>query len=459
MRIGILCHASCGGSGRVATELSKELARRGHQVHLFAHTPPFGLGAVPGLTLHTLWPEARQHPADLYTQWRPDEEEALVSRIVEVTRRERLDLLHFHYAVPFAWLAQAVRTRLGPRWHPGVPPIVGTLHGTDVLVHGQAGVTAARLRAALLTADVLTAVSYNLALLARQVFCLQATPQIIPNFIDPARFQAAPRPAGRPILLHMSNFRAIKSPQRLVGIFDQIRAEVDAEMWLVGDGPELADVRALLDGAGHRADVRYWGLQRDVRGLVAQASLLLVTSDYESFCLAALEAMASGVPVLATRVGGLPEVVMDGHSGLLLPPDDLGAFARAGVALLRDEPRRLAMRQAAVRQAHRFATARIVPLYESLYANLVMTGPRRVAPLPGLAGYGAGRPVYEEGSRCEQWLRCWLRPVGQRFWRSEGRTYRWTPSAPGCARPRWATFEQRWGWMPRCWSVLSSRST
>src|SRR5690349_12468519 len=210
MRIGIICHAGCGGSGRVATELSKELARRGHQVHLFTHTPPFGQGfARPGLTLHVLLPQARPggHPADLYTAWLPSEEQALVERIVAVTRRERLDLLHFHYAVPFAWLAAAVRQRLGR----AAPPIVGTLHGTDVITHGRDGVTGPRLRAALSTMDALTAVSQNLALLARKVLNLAQAPQVIPNFIDPARFRAAPRRSGRPVILHVSNFRAIKS--------------------------------------------------------------------------------------------------------------------------------------------------------------------------------------------------------------------------------------------------------
>jgi N-acetyl-alpha-D-glucosaminyl L-malate synthase BshA len=368
MRIGILCHASCGGSGRVATELSKELVRRGHQVHLFTHTPPFGQGlARPGLVLHTLRPHAAPgaHSADLYTAWLPAEEQGLVAQIVAVARRERLDLLHFHYAVPFAWIAGAVHDQLGR----AAPPIVGTLHGTDVLVHGQPGVLGARLRAGLSTVDALTAVSDNLARLARDTLRLAAFPEVIPNFIDPARFQATTRPAGRPILLHISNFRAIKSPQRLAHIFSGIRAKLDAELWLVGDGPELPAVRALLAQAGHTADVRYWGLQREVSAIVPQASLLLVTSDYESFCLAALEAQACGVPVLATRVGGLPEVVAHGTSGLLLPPDDLAAFAREGVALLTDAPRYQAMTQAAVRQARRFATERIIPQYEALYAR------------------------------------------------------------------------------------------
>ena len=399
MRIGILCHAGCGGSGRVATELGKELARRGHQVHLFSHTPPFGQGpGVPGLVLHPLLPHAQPgaHPADLYTAWPPAEEQRLVEQVIAVTRRERLDVLHFHYAVPFAWLAQAVREGLRARGHPAAPPIVGTLHGTDVLVQGQTGATAARLRTALTAADALTAVSHNLAQLARQVFHLAAGPEVIPNFIDLARFRPTPRPGGRPILLHVSNFRAIKSPQRLVDIFGQIRARLDAELWLVGEGPELPAVRALVARAGLTADVRYWGLQPDVSAIVPRATLLLVTSDYESFCLAALEALACGVPVLAGRVGGLPEVVEHGSSGLLLPPADLAAFAEQGYGLLSDPARHQAMAQAAVRQAQRFATARIIPRYEALYGRLIRAAAHQAAPICAQAVYPVEWPVLEE---------------------------------------------------------------
>ena len=154
-------------------------------------------------------------------------------------------------------------------------------------------------------------------------------------------------------------------------------------------------MRALLTQAGHTADVRYWGLQRDVSPIVRQAALLLVTSDYESFCLAALEAQACGVPVLATRVGGLPEVVAHGSSGLLLPPDDPAAFARAGVALLTDETHYQAMAQAATAQALRFATDRIIPQYEALYARLVHGGSPWTVPGPERAGVPAGLALVE----------------------------------------------------------------
>jgi N-acetyl-alpha-D-glucosaminyl L-malate synthase BshA len=370
MRIGILCHASFGGSARVATELGKELARRGRQVHLFSHTPPFGRwDAVSRLALHTLRPEpiASRHPADLYTNWQPEEEQALVNRIVEVACQEGLDLLHFHYAVPFAWIAQAVRQRLGR----AAPRIVGTLHGTDVITHGRVPDTALRLRRALNGADTLTAVSDSFARLSQEVLHLARLPQVIPNFINLARFRPSQRLGGRPVILHVSNFRSIKNPQRIVQIFQKIRQQMEAELWLVGDGPEMALVKALLRQAGLELDVRYWGLQRDVAPIVAQADLLLVTSEYESFSLVALEAMACGVPVLATKVGGLPEVVRHGESGFLLPPDELDGFSTHAVAILSDKARHQAMARAATEQAQHFATSRIIPLYEACYHTLL----------------------------------------------------------------------------------------
>jgi N-acetyl-alpha-D-glucosaminyl L-malate synthase BshA len=369
MRIGILCHASFGGSARVATELGKELAQREHQVHLFTHTPPFGWWeATPGITLHTLRSEAvpGHHPADLYTCWQPEEEQALVNRIVEVACHEELDVLHFHYAVPFAWIAQAVRQRLGR----ATPRIIGTLHGTDVITHGRFSDTSLRLRQALDAVDALTTVSDSFAMLSQEVLQLARLPQVIPNFIDPARFRPTRRTNARPRILHISNFRAIKSPQRIAHIFHRIRQQVEAELWLVGDGPGLTVVQALLEQAGLAADVRYWGLQLDVAPIVPQADLLLITSEYESFSLVALEAMACGVPVLATKVGGLPEVVRHGETGFLLPPDDLDAFARCAIAILADEVRQRTMAAAAIEQARRFASSRIIPLYEACYANL-----------------------------------------------------------------------------------------
>lgn len=402
MRIGILCHASFGGSARVATELGKELARRGHQIQLFSHTTPFGAWEdIPGIQLHPLWSEpiAGRHPAELYTRWQPEEVQAQVQCMLAVAQHEGLDILHFHYAVPFAEMALAVRQRLGP----AAPIIIGTLHGTDVITHGRLPDLAPRLRQALNAADAITTVSNSFATLAQEILHLDRMPKVIPNFIDLTRFQPGVRTNNRPILLHVSNFRAIKNPRSIVTIFQQIREQIDAELWLVGDGPELPGVKKLLQQTRLEADVCYWGLQRDVIPIMSQANLLLVTSEYESFCMVALEAMACGVPVLAPDVGGLPELIRHGESGFLAPPDQLDILSAHAITLLTEPVRYQAMTNAVIRQAQRFASAQIIPIYEACYHNLLHKRAARSRPraparsLPRTMRRHAGNVTYGSG--------------------------------------------------------------
>jgi N-acetyl-alpha-D-glucosaminyl L-malate synthase BshA len=395
MRIGIMCLASMGGSARVAVQLAAQLAQRGHAVHLFARHAPFGdLGYVPGLTLHTVLPnpEADLNPGQLDAEWPIWESRAFLAGLVDIVAEHGLEVLHFHYGVPFAFLAAEARRALGR----AAPAIVGTLHGTDVTHFGRDPVIGPRLAHALRGADALTSVSFSHARLAVEVLRLPAWPRVIPNCIDlslfrPARSLPSHLPEDRKaIIAHVSNFRPVKESAAAAGIFLELRREIQAELWLIGDGPDMGAARSLLQASDFNGDVHYWGAQHLVAPALVQADLLLVTSRYESFCLAALEAMACGVPVVAPHVGGLPEVVRDGSSGLLFPPGDYAAAARMAIILLTDPARRAAMRQAAVRHAARFGYAQVVPQYEDLYRGLLARGSRRPAVFPAAHWNGRG---------------------------------------------------------------------
>jgi N-acetyl-alpha-D-glucosaminyl L-malate synthase BshA len=390
MRIGIMCLSGMGGSTQIATQLAAQLARRGHRVHLFARTTPAGAEIhAQGVTLHTVIPdlEPHIHPASLYLDWPAADLDVFLSHILSVVATEGLDVLHFHYAVPFAFLATEVRRRLGR----AAPLLIGTLHGTDVSIVGRDPVRGPDLARTLAGLDALTTVSASHAALAARLFGLSAPPLVIPNFVNLATFKPERHRPGagvslppRPRIVHVSNFRPVKDPQSMARIFLEIRKAMGAELWLIGEGPEMPAVRSILQQAGAEKDVRYWGLHCDVAHTLAQTHLLLMTSLSESFCLAALEAMACGVPVLAPHVGGLPEVVVPGATGYLFPPGDGAVAARLAVSLLSDQTRHGAMSAAAVRRAARFGYERVVPVYEDLYARLLARRsrrmPRRVRP-------------------------------------------------------------------------------
>ncbi len=371
-----MCHSSIGGSSRIATDLAIALAKKKHSVHLFTLSTPFGhWDTVEGLTRHQTMPSnaANTAPADLHINWSPEEIQDYLCDILEVISTDGLDVLHFHYALPFAFIAAEVKRLCGP----ASPLLVGTLHGTDVSIHGRNPFTRPRLAQALQRMDALTTVSADHAQLAANVLGLPSSPRVIPNFVDLSRFHPArngqarsPIPS-RPKITHVSNFRPVKQTQSVAKIFLELSKRIDSELWLVGDGEELDKVKQLLRQGGVEDRVRYWGLQQDVPALLAQSDMLLMTSLAESFCLTALEAMACGVPVLATRVGGVPEVVLDGQTGILVESGDHGAAVREAVGLLSDPFRHGMMRAAAIRRASRFGRHRIVPMYEALYHELL----------------------------------------------------------------------------------------
>jgi L-malate glycosyltransferase len=375
MKIGIMCHSSCGGSTRVATELAKELSRRGHRVHLFTQKVPFGYcNSSNGVVLHTTTPDHKNnhHPADLYTSWTDKEIEAFKTRVLEVAATDKLDVLHFHYAVPFGFVAAEIKQRM----RQAAPLLVGTLHGTDVSVYGNDPVKGPKLAQALTHMDLLTTVSANHARLSADVFGLPKQPEVVSNFVDLLKFRPRKNrkldstPRSRPKIAYISNFRPVKDPQSMAHIFLGIRKQIDSELWLIGDGPEMETVKTIFKESEFENDVTYWGIQKQVVPILAQADLLLVTSLYESFSLAALEAMACGVPVLAPKVGGIPEVVVDGKTGFLYPADEHSHAVNIAVKLLSEPDIRKNTINEAILHSHNFDINNAVSMYEDFYLSM-----------------------------------------------------------------------------------------
>jgi N-acetyl-alpha-D-glucosaminyl L-malate synthase BshA len=374
MRIGIMCHASFGGSARVATELAIGLASRNHQVHLFTRTLPFGRwDPGNGVCVHTAVPEWANgaHPANLVTSWSETELNTFIAHIARVVVQEKLEVLHFHYAVPFAEATLKVQRYLEPQG----PVLLGTLHGTDVSIHGRSAEVGPRLSRLLSQVEALTTVSNAYAQLASEVFQLAELPRVIPNFVDLTRFHPQlpieRKKQTRPRLIHISNFRPVKDAKSMARIFVDLRKRMDVALWLVGDGPEMSTVEKMLCQHGVENDVLYWGLQREVSPILAQADLLLLTSLNESFSLVALEAMACGVPIVSTDVGGIPEVVVHGETGMLFSQGDHEGAVKLAFEILSDPARHQQMRHAAIQHAQQFDREQIIPRYEALYREML----------------------------------------------------------------------------------------
>ncbi|MBN9386709.1 MAG: N-acetyl-alpha-D-glucosaminyl L-malate synthase BshA [Chloroflexi bacterium] len=370
LRVGMICHSSCGGSSKVAFELARQLARRDHQVHFFSQYQPFGFTSDnPNLMTHFFqakW-QPDLHPSQLKTEWNNAEQEQFLRCLTEVIERDGLDILHFHYAIPFAFLVVELKRRLGGK----CPVLIGTLHGTDVSIFGTYPEYAWKLKIALEQVDCLTTVSTSHAELASRLLEIEP-PLVIPNFLDLADYRPQPKLTRRkrPRLIHISNFRPVKAPHEMISIFTRILEQIEAELWLVGDGPGLEELKPRFEEQGLTGKIRFWGLQEKVAPILAQADLLLMTSVAESFCLVALEAMACGVPVLATHVGGVPEVVKHAETGYLYTAGDHEQAVEYGTKLLSDATLHRQFAQASLVQARKFDQSRVIGLYEQLYVSI-----------------------------------------------------------------------------------------
>jgi N-acetyl-alpha-D-glucosaminyl L-malate synthase BshA len=377
MRIGIVCYASLGGSGIVATELARHLAQRGHEIHVFSSDIPFRLReAADGVQVHRV--TGPEYP--LFRE--PQYLLALATRIVEVAKERALDIVHAHYAVPHATAAWMAREMLSASPGSRVPRLVTTLHGTDITLVGSDPSYAAAVAFSINRSDAVTAVSRSLRDSTCAAFPIRPAVHVIYNFLDCDAFQRTFDPRLRAqlcppdryeaLLVHMSNFRPVKRVDAVVEIFRRVRERVRARLVLAGDGPDASKAQLQIDAHGLRDDVEIIPAQQSVVPLLSVADLFLLPSEQESFGLAALEAMACEVPVVASRVGGLPEVVEHGVSGFLHPPGDLAAMAESAIALLEDPAaRRRAGQMARVAATSRFCANEIVPQYEALYRDLL----------------------------------------------------------------------------------------
>jgi L-malate glycosyltransferase len=368
LRVGIVCYPTFGGSGVVATELGRELATRGHDVHFVTYGLPVRFGDGFG-NLHHHEVVVSDYPLFEY----PPYETVLASRLVDVTLNERLDLLHVHYAIPHASAAFMAREILRTR---GVrTPFITTLHGTDITLVGKDPSFASVITFAIHASDAVTAVSRSLRDDTYAHFDVTREIEVIPNFIDVERYapmagDAARRafaPNGEPIVLHVSNFRPVKRPCDVVRTFARVREHVDAKLLLVGDGPERHAVETLSRELGTRAHTHFLGKVTDVERVYGLADVFVLPSETESFGLAALEAMAAGVPVVSTDRGGLSEVNVHGDTGFLSPVGDVESLARHVLHILRDPDEHARLRAGARAQAERFRARTIVPRYEELY--------------------------------------------------------------------------------------------
>mgnify|MGYP006422146819 CR=1 FL=1 len=368
MRIGIVCYPTYGGSGVLATELGKSLADTGHQVHFITYTQPVRLEHY-GSNLYFHEVNVVQYPLFEY----PNYELALISKLIEVARNQSLDVLHVHYAIPHAMAAYMARQILASE---GIRlPVVTTLHGTDISLVGKDPAYVPSVTFSINQSNVVTAVSRYLRDDTYQHFSVNRKIEVVPNFIDTQRFyrrnmehfKRAIAPENEFILVHISNFRKVKRIPDIIYTFAEIRKKVNAKLLLAGDGPERSTAEKLCRELGLCEEMRFLGKISAVEELLSVGDLFFLPSETESFGLSALEAMACGVPVIASNAGGLPEVVEHGQSGFIAEVGDVPSMAAFALSILEDTQTLEKFRIDAVLRARQFELSRIRPLYEHTY--------------------------------------------------------------------------------------------
>jgi N-acetyl-alpha-D-glucosaminyl L-malate synthase BshA len=373
MKIGITCYPTYGGSGAVATELGLELARRGHEVHFITYDSPFRLrGYTERVFFHQVDTRMGRYPLFDHFPYTL----ALASKQHEVVLREELDLLHVHYAIPHATTAYLAREML-KRDRP--VQVITTLHGTDITLVGQEASFYAITKFSIEQSDGVTAVSNYLRDETYRAFgCGMCDIRVVPNFVNLQEYRPGEpgcrgkvAPEGHKVISHVSNFREVKRVKDVIRVVARVRRAMPATLVMIGDGPERVDAENEARDLAVMEDVRFLGRLDSVASLLQASDLFILPSQTESFGLAALEAMACGAPVVATRAGGLPEVIDDGVNGILEPVGSVEAMGRRAVELLRDPEKYADMRAAALAKAEQFSANSIVPLYEAFYGEVL----------------------------------------------------------------------------------------
>ncbi len=371
MRIGIICYPSYGGSGVLATELGKRLALRGHQVHFISYDRPFKLDRFhENIYYHEV--EVIDYPLFKF----PPYMMALASKIAEVSKWANLDLIHVHYAIPHSVSAFLAKQLVKDKRL----PILTTLHGTDITIVGHEPQFYDITKFSIEESDLVTAVSSSLKEETTKIFKLDKEIRVIYNFVNPEEYHRLSMPGLRErfaepaekLIIHVSNFRPVKRLKDVVDVFSLIKKEIPAKLLMVGDGPDGSAIHQYINSIGLSESVWFLGKQERVIELLSISDLCLLPSEKESFGLVALEAMACGVPVVASDTGGLPEVIRDGETGYLLPVGDTKSMAKKALLVLQTEGLWQEMsHRGRLFAANNFHIDRIVEEYEKVYRELL----------------------------------------------------------------------------------------
>jgi L-malate glycosyltransferase len=372
MKIGIVCYPTFGGSGVVATELGKALALKGHEIHFITYRQPVRLDVfLANIFYHEV--TIKDYSLFDYAPY----ELNLVSKMVSVIKKEKLDLLHVHYAIPHASAAYTTKQILASE---GIHiPFITTLHGTDITLLGKDPSFLPAITFSINQSDAVTAVSESLKRETYEYFKITKEIHVIPNFIDVDLYSHTPEecqknkyaPNGEKILTHISNFRKVKRIDDVIRIFESVQKQINAKLLMVGDGPEREVAEGMVEEMGIRDKVLFLGKITSPERILCISDLFLLPSETESFGLAALEAMAAGVPVISSNTGGIPEVNIHNVTGMLSNVGDVYDMAKNCVIVLRDETKMALMRTNARIQAEKFKIEYILPMYEDLYKEVL----------------------------------------------------------------------------------------
>ncbi|MBS1644648.1 MAG: N-acetyl-alpha-D-glucosaminyl L-malate synthase BshA [Bacteroidetes bacterium] len=373
MKIGIVCYPTFGGSGVMATELGMALSEKGHEVHFITYQQPVRLHFHPNIYYHEV--SVPTYPLFDF----PPYESALTSTMVSVIANHDLDLLHVHYAIPHASAAYFAKQIL-KKINKDIP-FITTLHGTDITLVGKDATYAPVVTFSINESDAITAVSANLRDETYNSFPITKEIKVIPNFVDTSRFHQSDKahfkkmlaPNDEKILVHVSNFRKVKRVEDAIQVFAKVLEKIPSKLLMIGDGPERQHVEELSRKLAVHHEVRFLGKQEQMEEILSISDLFILPSQYESFGLAALEAMACAVPVISSNAGGIPEINIHGLTGFLSNVGDVDDMATHAIALLGDEAKLEAAKDAALNQARHFEKSTIIPQYESLYKHVIAT--------------------------------------------------------------------------------------